>query len=614
MVSEPFLRPSVRGKAATSPLVSDEALQTQGPLLPAVTPLVSFEGMSNITGVLPPDATSDVGPNHIVETVNSTIEVYDKSGTSVSGPSNLSVLWTGVSGPCATSLDGDPVVLYDHLADRWLVSELALPNFPNGPFHECVAVSQTPDPTGSWYAYDFIYSSTLLNDYPKFGVWPDGYYMTSNQIDCSSGSCNVWAGGGVMVFERAAMLAGQPARIIYFDLGPVDLTLGGMLPADLDGPPPPAGTPNPYIQEDDDAWGYSPDQLQIWECHVDWENTANSTFTFDTALTTAAFDTNLCNYNLCIPQPGTSQRLDPLSDRLMNRLQYRNFGGYQSLVVSAAVDVGSDQAGVRWYELRDSGGGWSINQQGTWAPAGNNSWMSSAAMNGAGDIALGYSVSTSTIYPSIRFTGRLSSDTLGQMTVSESQIVAGGGSQSHPAGRWGDYSSMSVDPMDDCTFWYTQEYLPTATYATWHTRIASFKLEDCPAATCATDADCNDGIPCTLDTCDTGAGTCQHAIPSAAPGSVLDLGIDPVPPGSATLSWGGVANAAWYDLFVDGSADLAGLACLQPDLTGLSTIDSSVPPPGGIRYLLLSSENCAGSSELGDGTSAQPRPVPPSCP
>ena len=471
--------PNREGSAGSSG--PDPVLQESIPSTSAPSTGVNFEGINNVDGVLPPDTNGAIGLNYYVQIVNLSFAVYDRSGNLNYGPVNTNTLWQGFGGPCETTNDGDPVVLYDHLANRWLMSQFALPNFPRGPFYQCVAVSQSSNPLGAWYRYEFTISSNKLNDYPKFGVWSDGYYMSINQFKCNFVTCN-WAGAGAVAFERDQMLQGGSARMVYFDLYSVDSNLGGMLPSDLDGPAPAAGTPNYFAQIDDNAWGYSPDQIQIWGFHVDWNNPSSSTFTFDKALPTAAFDSNMCNYaRNCIPQPGSrTPKVDALSDRLMYRLQYRDFGTYQTLVTNHTVDVnGNDRAGVRWYELRDNGSGWDIFQQGTFSPDSANRWMGSIAMNGIGDIGLGYSVSSSSVYPSIHATGRLDGDTLGQMTQGEIVLQTGSGYQQHTSGRWGDYSMMSVDPVDDCTFWYTQEYYQVVGNAPWQTRIAAFKLRDC---------------------------------------------------------------------------------------------------------------------------------------
>jgi len=478
--------------AAPDPVVQAPISETAAP-----TTGSNFEGVGNVSGVLPPDTNGDVGPNHYVQIVNLAFAVFDRSnGQILYGPADNNTLWQGFGGPCESTNNGDPIVLYDHLADRWLLSQFALPNFPSGPFYQCIAVSQTGDPLGSWNRYEFTISQIKLNDYPKFGVWPDGYYMSVNQFKCNFVRCS-WAGQGVVAFERDQMLSGGPARMVYFDLYNTDRNLGGMLPSDLDGPAPPAGAPNYFAQIDDSAWGYSPDQVQIWDFHVDWSNPTSSTFTKWGVLGTAAFDSNLCGYaRNCIPQPGTDAKVDAISDRLMYRLQYRNFADHQTLMVNHTVDVGGDHAGIRWYELRKGGSGWSINQQGTFAPDSDHRWMGSVAMNKLGDVGLGYSVSSIDVFPSIRATGRLSDDVLGTMTQGEVEIATGAHYQLHDSGRWGDYSSMSVDPVDDCTFWYTQEYYDPAVggwnpdeywivdlLVLWQTRIGSFKLRDCGAVT-----------------------------------------------------------------------------------------------------------------------------------
>jgi len=455
----------------------DPVLQSApvGSNIPA--PWLSFEGVGNLFGGWPPDTEGDVGPNHYVQWINLSFQIWDKAGVSLYGPAAGNTLWAGFGGICQTNNNGDPIVLYDALADRWFMSQFAL-GFPSN-FHQCIAVSQTGDPTGAWYRYDYLWGAKL-NDYPKFGVWPDGYYMAVNQFH---GTTFSWQGQGVAVFERDQMLVGNPAaRMVKFDLYSLDPNLGGMLPSDLDGPVPPSGAPNIFTQVDDDAWGYSPDQIQFWTFHVDWSNTALSTFTNLVNLPVAAFDSNMCGYaRNCIPQPGTGARLDAIADRLMYRLQYRNFGGYETLVTNHTVDVGGDHAGVRWYELRNTGGGgWTVYQQGSFAPDAAHRWMGSAAMDANGNIALGYSTSSSTIYPSVSYTGRLAGDPLGTMPQGEDDIMTGSGSQTDTSySRWGDYSMMAVDPTDDCTFWFTSEYYPTTSSSGWHTRIGSFRFPDC---------------------------------------------------------------------------------------------------------------------------------------
>ncbi len=447
------------------------------------SPIKSFEGIRNINGVLPPDTQGDVGPNHYVQWVNLSMAIYDKSGNLKWGPYNGNTIWSGFGGPADGSNDGDPIVLYDRLADRWLISQFALPNYPSGPFYEYIAISQTPDPTGAWYRYGFMVSATLMNDYPHLGVWPDGYYMSVNEF-----SNGYYAGAGVYVFNRAKMLAGDPtASFQMFDLGSVNMEYYGLQPSHLEGSvSPAAGEPNTFLQFEDSAWGaYPTDRLMVWQFHVDWTNPAATTFGAsgnpNAMLDTAPFDSSMCGgRRACIPQPSTTAKVDAISSKLMYRVQYRRFPSYKALILNHTVDVdGTDHAGVRWYELRDSGSGWSIYQQGTYAPDGDNRWMASAAMDKAGDLAVGYSISSAATYPGIRYAGRLPSDPLGTLGQAEQTLIAGSGSQTHSAARWGDYSAMSVDPADDCTFWYTQEYYQTTSSAGWQTRIGSFKFPSC---------------------------------------------------------------------------------------------------------------------------------------
>jgi hypothetical protein len=484
-LSREVLRQPLPKRGPKTPGFQDPVLQNFHGISNMPAPANNFGGGDNTDGVLPPDTNGDVGPNHYVQWVNLHFTIYNKSGVKVYGPAAGNTLWTKFGGPCENTNDGDPIALYDHLANRWLMSQFAFPNFPFGPYYQCVAISTTSDPTGQYYRYQFTISDSKLNDYPKFGVWSDGYYMSFNQFSCDI-ICQIfgfasfdWAGQGVAVFQRDKMLNGQPANMVSFDLFGIDPNLGGMLPSDLDGQAPPSGRPNHFVQIDDDASGYSPDQLQIWQFKVDWSNTANSTFTKKAALPVAAFDSNLCGFNPCIPQPGGAAPLDALSDRLMYRLQYRNFGDHESLAVNHTVDVGLDHAGIRWYEIRDPNGAPNIYQQGTYAPDADHRWMGSVAMDKDGNMALGFSVSSAATYPSIRYVGRLAGDTLGTLPQGETVIVAGSGSQTHDSGRWGDYSMMAVDPTDDCTFWYTQEYYDTTSVAGWKTRIASFKFLTC---------------------------------------------------------------------------------------------------------------------------------------
>ena len=436
----------------------------------------NFEGVGNgfvgpqgtfAVNSAPPDTNAAVGPTQIVQIVNSGFAVFNKTGGVVYGPVQTNTLWSGFGGGCQSNNDGDATVAYDRAADRWIISQFSVSTTP---YLQCVAVSTTGDATGSYYRYSFQYAD--FPDYPKLGVWPDAYYTTFNMFKNGT----TFSGPRVCAYDRAKMLQGQPATQECFQLG---TAYGGLLPSDLDSSTaPPAGSPN-YIL------GFGTNTLQLWKFHADWTTPANATLTGPTNIPVAAFSP-ACSGGTCIPQQGTTNKLDSLADRLMYRLAYRNFGDHESLVVDHSVVAGSS-VGVRWYELRSPDATPTVYQQGTYAPDGAYRWMGSAAMDGNGDIALGYSRSSSTTSPSISYTARLASDPLGQMTQGEGTLVSGGGSQTGTLTRWGDYSSLSIDPSDDCTFWYTNEYLTSSGTFNWHTRIGSFKLTGCGAATPASD-------------------------------------------------------------------------------------------------------------------------------
>jgi PKD repeat protein len=422
--------------------------------------LQSFEGGENLSGIAPPDTDGDVGPEHYFQMINLQFMIFNKGGEVLYGPADNSTIWDGFLGEWSGSNDGDPIVLYDEVADRWLVSQFALPNAA-GPWYELIAVSATGDPLGEWYRYAFEFDR--MPDYPKFGIWPDGYYFTINQFVPFDGS-------GVCVVDRNAMLEGDPdAQIITWDLKNIFF---GVLPADFDGAPPLEGTPNYLVS-------ISGSLLRRWECHVDWDNPNSSDLM---RLDDLSIGDNM-NWDIVIEQPGTTWTLDPISDRLMYRLQYRQFDGYEVLLTNHAVNVGEGRAGIRWYELRsDMQEPWYVYQQGTYAPDdGENRWMGSIAMNENGDIALGYSVSSENTYPSIRVAGQRADkpEGLGVLDIPEAEIYTGKDSQ-RGVNRWGDYSMMSVDPVDKQTFWFTTEY--TNGGWGWGTRIAHIGFDQEPIA------------------------------------------------------------------------------------------------------------------------------------
>lgn len=486
-------RPAGRGAAPSSGSGgADPALQGPARTLSMPSTEQNFEGVSNLNGVFPPDSEGAVGPNHYMEWVNLSLAVYNKTGTLLFGPVAGNTPWSGFGGICESHNDGDPIVVYDQIANRWVFGQFAWTNIQGngtitGPFYQCMAVSQSPDPTGPYFRYAFLISNTKLNDYPKLGVWPDGYYMTANQFNQGTPGQQTWAGQLTVSFERNQMLVGQPAQMVAFDLYGVNPNFGNALPGTVDGLTlPPVGSPDYFVEMDDDGMGYFlMDMLQVWHFRVDWFTPANSTFGLagqpNAVLPTAPFDSNMCNYSPnCIPEPGTAARLDALSDRLMYRLQYRNFPAHESMVVNQTVDVGGDHAGVRWYQLRKINGSWQIYQQGSYAPDADNRWMGSIAMDSQENIALGYSVSSATTNPAIRYTGRLVSDLLGTLPQGEASLIEGAGVQTDQIYfRWGDYTAMQVDPSNDCTFWYINEYYPVTSARGWHTRIGSFTFPSC---------------------------------------------------------------------------------------------------------------------------------------
>lgn len=428
----------------------DPVLQTSYPSAREISgPVQNFEGVGNVNGVYPPDTDGDVGLEYYFQMINLSFAIWDKQGNLLYGPVDNSTLWSGFIGPWTGTNDGDPIVLYDEAADRWMASQFAI-NTNNGSYWQLVAVSATSDPLGSYNRYAF--QMPAFNDYPKLSVWNDGYYATFNMF----GS---YLRVGVAAFERDAMLAGEAdAQMVYFDQP--DGTFS-MQPADFDGPAPPVGAPCyfGYIRS-------NTKNFEVYEFDVDWTAPSNSTFSLVNALPTANYNSNLDG----VPQPNTGTRLDDLGVMLMFRLQYRNFGTYQTMVANHTVNAGSGRTGIRWYELRKEADAWYIYQQGTYAPPdGQYRWMGSIAMNGNGDIALGYSLASSSKHASIFYTGRRADAPQGEMNLSEVEIMPGTGSQSG-IDRWGDYSCLSVDPSDDSTFWFTTEYMGSG----WKTRIASF--------------------------------------------------------------------------------------------------------------------------------------------
>ena len=561
----------------------DPALQSAAPALLVPTTSTNFDGVgqgfSGPAGTFtvnsaPPDTNGDVGPNHYVQIVNTDFAVFNKTGTALFGPVPINTLWSGFGGGCQTNNDGDPVAIYDPIANRWVISQFSVTGANGGtvPFLQCVAVSQTADPTGSYFRYSFPY--TGFNDYPKMGVWPDGYYTTFNMFNAAG---TAFQGAKICAYDRAKMLTGAAATQQCFN---TSTSFGGLLPSDLDGSRlPPAGSPN-YVL----ALGSTANTLAFWKFHVDFTTPANSTFTGPTTLATAAYS-EACGGGTCIPQSGTTQQLDSLADRLMFRLAYRNFADHEALVVNHSITAGSS-TGVRWYEVRLANGTPSIFQQGTYAPDASFRWMGSIAMDQTGNMGLGFSVSSSSLHPQIHYTGRLVTDTAGTMPQGEGTILNGPGSQTANLSRWGDYSMMAVDPSDDCTFWYTTEYLPANGTFNWKTRIGSFKFPNCGAV--ATNDFSISASPnaLTLGQNATGTSTISTAVVSGT-AETVSLSVSGTPAGAtASLSPTSVTAGGSSTLTVNAGTAAGGTYTLtvtgtSPSATHSTTVTLTVqgPPP-----------------------------------
>lgn len=505
------------------------------------TGLPGFNVSANI-----PDTNGAAGPTQFVQFVNDSFAVFNKSNGSVAyGPALGDTLWQTLGGPCAASPNLDEVAQFDKLANVWV---MMMPDFES-PTYICIAVSTTSSATsGNWnlYAFRTPVNTTVCNcrpmtDYPKLAVWSDGYYLSWNEIWNGN-----YIGAEACVVNRSAMLNGEAATMQCFSN--TGTSYGSMLPADVDGTnPPPAGSPEYYLNFDGND-----QSLDLWQFHVNWTNPAASTWTGPTNIPVAAF-TEACGETVvefdyttgdCIPQAGTSIALDSYGDRLMYRVAYRNYGSYQALVANQTVQIGtsSNQTGLRWYELENTGSGFGLYQQGTYAPDSSYRWMGSIAMDKMGDIGLGYSVSNSSMGPSIRYTGRMPSDALGTLE-SETDVLSAAsitpGSRTNNF-RWADYSSLAVDPTDDCTFWYTTEYMP-ANGSNWSTRIASFSFPSCTGSSSLAVSEVGQGTVTSADgaiNCTNGSGSCYATY---ANGTAVTLTASPAS-GSGFSGWSGACT------------------------------------------------------------------------
>jgi len=446
--------------------VASASIVRKASLAPAnVSSGFNMEGVEADGTRATPDTVGAVGATQYVQWVNLQFEVFEKSsGSLIYGPIYGNTLWAGFGGPCETSDDGDIVAEYDKIANVWVMSQHAYGSSGDAPFYLCVAVSTSSDATGTWNLYAFTLPSNFP-DYPKLAVWPDAYYISINEQNPTT-FANL--GGLVCALDRQDMLAGATALPAQCFVMPI--TYQSLLPSDLDGTIlPPIGSPNYFLNMGSNS-------LNLWRFHVDWQTPANTTFTGPTVVPVSTFLKACGGSSTCVPQVGTTQLLDGIGDRLMFRVAYRHFtDGHESLVASHSVS--SSPSGIRWYEIQNPAGTPEVFQEATFSPDSSWRWMPSIAMDQMGDIALGYSVSSSSMAPAIRYTARLQSDPLDTME-SENSIIEGPGTE-QGSNRWGDYSSMSVDAVDDCTFFYTNQYQAETGSYNWHTRIASFKFPSC---------------------------------------------------------------------------------------------------------------------------------------
>ncbi|MDQ6765670.1 MAG: dockerin type I domain-containing protein, partial [Verrucomicrobiota bacterium] len=476
------------------------------------TPIATYPGISSAQsgcGCLPPDTDGDVGPNHYIQSVNSSIKITDKNGNTLSGPTTYNSFFQplATSGTtCGTNNQGDGYVFYDHLADRYVVSDFAFINFPGVAFYQCIGVSKTSDPVaGGWWLYAVQVDSanpTFLGDYPKFALWPDAYYFTVNLF--SNGS--TFNGVRAFALNRAQMLAGTGApnaQAVAFTIDPT--TLGdqySLVPATFrTGSAPPINRPEYLMSINSPADGSTiENQVFTYRFHVDFATPANSTFGVganhapDGIVSVPNFYDAFqgSGTTMIVPQPVTTAKLDTLGDKIMTPLVYQNRGGTESLWASHTINNnlnGSGPTAIRWYQFNTTGNTIPATpvQSGTFNNNADGLWrmMPSIAVDSQGNMAIGYTESSAATEPTIAYAGRLRNDPAGTLGQGEAIMIPGGGHQTSTSGRWGDYSYMSIDPADNATFWHTNEYYSSTSGAGWNTRIGKFKFPGGPLPTFA---------------------------------------------------------------------------------------------------------------------------------
>src|SRR6266496_2143824 len=474
-----------------------ELLKSLSRPTPAMPPPLTFDGTNRVQSgcnCAPPDTDGDVGPNHYVQAVNVSFRVFDKTGVTLAGPTTYNSLFAPLTGtPCNGQNDGDPFAFYDQVADRWVVSDFAFPSFPGSSFWQCIAVSQTPSPvSGGWFLYAIQIdpaNPTQLGDYPKFTMWnnpqPGGTYFFTVNLFTSPTS---FVGVRAFALDRARMLAGLSANAIAITIPPAGLGDSySLVGANFrTGTAPPAGEDEFLLAIDSPATGgVTLTQVKGWRYHVDFVTPANSTLgiganhTPNALMTVSPFVdafTSAAGFTI-VPQVGTTQKIDTLGDKIMTPLVYQNRAGTESLWASGTVCTDAactQQTGIRWYQFNVTGGTFPATpaQQQTYTNANDGVWrfMSSIAVDQNGNTAIGYADSSPTLFPGIRYAGRLASDPLNNLGQGEAILFTGTGSQTDTNGRWGDYSMTTIDPADNITFWHTNEYYVTTSSFNWATR------------------------------------------------------------------------------------------------------------------------------------------------
>ena len=562
----------------------DKAMQSRAPSQSIPGPIVSFDALPNDLGLAPPDPVGDIGPSNYVAMSNLLFDIYDRSGNSVTpgGPAANNTLWSGFGGECEAQNAGDPIVLHDQFADRWLLSQFTRNQDESGNIYNCIAISETADPLGSYFRYQVSNGFRLFPDYPKYGVGAEAYFISTRDFTTTENDQLLsYVSVGAYALNRTEMLAGDPdPTIIYFtvDRSMPENVGDGLLPMDIDGTvPPPADSPHYFIGTMDDGgpYGAAQDALTVWAFDVDFDTPENSSFTLSSTVTTAAFDTIFpcIGSRGCIEQPGTANRIDHQGyrQRPLHRAAYRNFGTHEAIVTNQSVEADPGVSGIRWWEIRNLSSP-VIHQEGTFAPGntdGIQRWFGSIAQDVLGNMALGYSAANDETFPGVRYSGRLAGDPPGTMPQGEGVIVDGIGSQTNSQ-RWGDYSSMNVDPTDDCTFWYINEYLTSSAGRDWQLRVGAFKFDECgqpgialSVASDATASICSGGeanysfdiaplfgfdMPVSLSA----AGNPAPSTAVFSPNPVTPI------PGSSGLTIGNTGTLVRDDLIIDITATAAG--------------------------------------------------------